>query len=237
MRVLHWFPSDWHRTNNVPYVDADLIACKPGYTPMGEVLWGDPLPLPGPPVEHPTVEAQPDDPGSMLGRWTPWYGAGHRACYGPSETYALAETWLKGLSIEDWGCGYAQFRGLHEGGYRGIDGTAGWADHVADLRTYQPELRPEGLLLRHVLEHNPDWRRVLENAVASFQKRMVLVLFTPDSGREEKVLAHVAAVNVNDLALPHADIEHAFRDCRVLDKKFFPTATGYGGETVWLVER
>lgn len=40
-RVMEWFPSDWHRQNNVPYVQAHLIALKPGYEPMGEVLWPD----------------------------------------------------------------------------------------------------------------------------------------------------------------------------------------------------
>ena len=38
-RVIEWFPSDWHRQNNVPYVDAQLIALKPGYEPVGEHLW------------------------------------------------------------------------------------------------------------------------------------------------------------------------------------------------------
>ena len=38
-RVIEWFPSDWHREHNVPYVEAQLIALKDGYVPMGEVLW------------------------------------------------------------------------------------------------------------------------------------------------------------------------------------------------------
>ncbi len=37
-RVIEWFPSDWHRTENVPYVEAHLFALKEGYRPMGEVL-------------------------------------------------------------------------------------------------------------------------------------------------------------------------------------------------------
>src|SRR5271166_500073 len=116
----------------------------------------------------------------MLGRWDPWYATGQRlaACYGPLDTYRIAEDWLRGLSIEDWGCGYAQFKDVHEGPYRGVDGTKGWADVVADLRVHTT--RCEGLLLRHVLEHNPDWRVLLANAVQSFTKRMVLVVFTPD---------------------------------------------------------
>lgn len=39
LRVIEWFPSQWHKTNNVPYVQAHLIKLAPGYEPMGEVLW------------------------------------------------------------------------------------------------------------------------------------------------------------------------------------------------------
>lgn len=37
-RVQQFFPSDFHRENNIPYVEAHLIALKDGYEPMGEVL-------------------------------------------------------------------------------------------------------------------------------------------------------------------------------------------------------
>lgn len=36
-RLRSIFPSDWHRQNAIPYVEAQLIALKPGYRPMGEV--------------------------------------------------------------------------------------------------------------------------------------------------------------------------------------------------------
>ncbi len=38
-RIIEWFPSDWHRAENVPYVEAHLLAVKDGNRPMGEVLW------------------------------------------------------------------------------------------------------------------------------------------------------------------------------------------------------
>lgn len=38
-RVIEWFPTEWHKRENVPYVEAQLIALKDGYEPMGEVLW------------------------------------------------------------------------------------------------------------------------------------------------------------------------------------------------------
>lgn len=37
-RMIEWFPSEWHRENNVPYVEAHMFALKPGFEPMGEVL-------------------------------------------------------------------------------------------------------------------------------------------------------------------------------------------------------
>lgn len=189
-----------------------------------------------------TEGAAPPSPSSpsMLGRWAPWYSSKQRLAhhYGPPTTYVVAEEWLAGLSVEDWGCGYAQFKGFHQGGYWGVDGTPGWCDEVADLTIPLRGKAPEGLLLRHVLEHNTEWRMILRNAVDSFQKRMVLVVFTPDSGgREEKKLAHVDEVNVDDLSLPFQEIESFFSSCRVVKKQFFETPTGYGGETVWLVEK
>jgi SAM-dependent methyltransferase len=38
-RVITWFPSDFHREHNISYVDAQLIAVKAGYRPIGENLW------------------------------------------------------------------------------------------------------------------------------------------------------------------------------------------------------
>ncbi len=36
-KLITFFPSDWHRTHNISYVEAHLIALKEGYEPMGEV--------------------------------------------------------------------------------------------------------------------------------------------------------------------------------------------------------
>ena len=38
-RVITWFPSDWHEARQISYVEAQLIAVKPGYRPIGECLW------------------------------------------------------------------------------------------------------------------------------------------------------------------------------------------------------
>jgi hypothetical protein len=177
---------------------------------------------------------------TMVGRWEPWYRASARFThsYGPHLTYEIAEAWLKGLAIEDWGCGYARFREMHEGGYLGLDGSGGWADRIVDLRESPTTQRPEGILLRHVLEHNPDWYVVLSHAVAHFEKRLVLILFTPDSeSLTSRPIGDVPELGVVDLALPHRVVDTSFAACRTVDRRHYPTATGYQGETVWLVER
>lgn len=38
-KLITWFPSQWHKDNNVPYVEANLIKLGEGYEPYGEVLF------------------------------------------------------------------------------------------------------------------------------------------------------------------------------------------------------
>ncbi|MPZ20855.1 MAG: hypothetical protein GEV06_23545 [Luteitalea sp.] len=62
--------------------------------------------------------------------------------------------------------------------YRGIDGTAlPFCDEVVDLVQYRSTV--PGIFMRHLLEHNDDWARVLDNALASLTERMVLDLSSP----------------------------------------------------------
>ena len=95
-------------------------------------------------------------------------------------TYKRGAEYLSGIGrIEDWGCGTAYFkRFLPEGCYCGIDhDPAACCDQLADLATYTSAT--DGLFLRHVLEHELRRQRILRNAVASFRRRMVLVVHTP----------------------------------------------------------
>lgn len=102
----------------------------------------------------------------------------HDKRYGVEESYIAGMKWLEPCSlVEDWGCGPAYSKKYRVGKYRGIDGTDGFCDLVADLRQYT-SFTP-GLFMRHVLEHNEDWRLILENAVRSFTERMSLIFFLP----------------------------------------------------------
>jgi hypothetical protein len=98
----------------------------------------------------------------------------HAPQYGAVDTYRLAAAWLDGHGdVYDWGCGgrfaeqfFARSR------YVGIDGNAG--DDLA-----QVQLDCDSILMRHILENNPErWCEILDNALRSFRRRMTLVMFT-----------------------------------------------------------
>ena len=162
--------------------------------------------------------------------------------YGSEHTYHEAMCWLLETcrSIEDWGAGPAWARRWlpAEGvDYLPIDFAEhairpGWSHVQADLASYV-STRPDGILIRHVLEHNDGWAAILANALGSFRKRMALVTFTPlvpktyaaapDSpGRDW----HFA---VEDLTGPMGDM--------LVRHYGMTTKTTFGGENVFLLER
>jgi hypothetical protein len=118
----------------------------------------------------------------LLGKWK------HYEKYGVEESYQKGMDWLEPCSmVEDWGCGPAYAKNFRTGSYRGIDGTDGFCDVVADL-THYTSFTP-GLFMRHVLEHNEEWEKVLTNALKSFTERMALIFFLP-WGKETRVLKY-----------------------------------------------
>lgn len=102
------------------------------------------------------------------------------AQFGLANSYLIAAGFLDGLPVvEDWGCGSAYARRFFQRSrYIGVDGSGSRnCDIMDDLRTRSS--RPDGILLRHVLEHNPQWPVLLANALACFKRRMALVLYLP----------------------------------------------------------
>lgn len=103
--------------------------------------------------------------------------------FGDETTYQLGMAWLSDCkTVEDWGAGMAFARKFVVPGqeYTAIDGhhtSDRFVDHIADLREWQS--RPDGIFMRHILEHNRDWRVILDNALESFQQKMALIMFTP----------------------------------------------------------
>lgn len=120
-----------------------------------------------------------------MGQWSSRYEAraapGNFAGYGAAASYQLSAIFLADChDVEDWGCGLGTFRRYClSPQYIGIDGSESpAADAVVDLRKYTSDV--EGILVRHVLEHNPTgWRQIFLNAIESFSKKMVLVIYTP----------------------------------------------------------
>lgn len=149
--------------------------------------------------------------------------------YGTEDTYEIAAWWLKPTgAVEDWGCGRRRFAAYaREIGcsYRGID-SSGSPDVLADLAAYRSTT--PGLLLRHVLEHNPEtWPEIVRGAVESCTDRMVIVLYVP-AGIETTVHEDIPVSGVNRDALD-----------RMLDgpRQHFEvrTASMFQWETVYLI--
>lgn len=173
-----------------------------------------------------------------MGKWTVWYQNLEAPWpYGDTTSYEIGAAWLAGCRmIEDWGCGPGWLRTLippHR--YRGLDGTASpGCDAIVDLVTYRSTV--PGIFLRHVLEHNESWAHILDNALASFTERMVLILFTPEQAATE-VIAVQPEVGVPDIAFRLADLTDRFPPHVTYAVHRIPSATQYGSETILLLER
>ena len=119
--------------------------------------------------------------------------------------------------------------------YRGIDGTPSpLCAEVVDLVKYRSTV--PGIFMRHILEHNYEWARILDNALASFTERMALILFTPEQEATEEI-AFRSDVGVPDIAFRLADITDRFPQDVTYTVQRIPSATQYGCETLILLER
>lgn len=196
---------------------------------------------------------------SMLGVWdyTGHTGIclpddGQQHPYADDVTMRLGMAWLDETceTVEDWGCGTAwAARFLTRAAYTGVDGSPSpWTAVVADLREYQSDV--DGIFMRGVIEHNEDWELVLANAVASFRRRLVLVVHTPvqdDSGQTRNIAAAglirpsstpqaLAHPGVPDLSFRRADLTRHLAGCQWREE-LVPSAAQYGPETMFYAEK
>lgn len=160
-----------------------------------------------------------------------WDYAGREAfAYGDETTYAEGMKLLEDCEVvEDWGCGTAWAKRFREGTYIGVDAAPGYADIVADLRTYTSGV--DGIFMRHVLEHNEDWAQILDNALASCL-RLVLILFTPMTNETRVIYSN--GNGVADISFAPHDIESHFA-MRPYSYVTYDTATQYGSERLYEV--
>lgn len=116
---------------------------------------------------------------TLYGPWN-YSGAAVPFPYEDTVTYGLAGEWVSNRGVvEDWGCGTGFMRRFVQGGpYRGLDGAwSKFCEEVVDLRTYTSNV--PCAVMRHVLEHNWDWRKIAGNFSDSWHDRAALVLFIP----------------------------------------------------------
>lgn len=163
--------------------------------------------------------------------------------YGDTETYKLGADFLTDCAVvEDWGVGAGGFKRYRKDAI-GVDGSmTPHADEIADLTEYQSIC--DGIFMRHVLEHNREWKSILSNALQSAEEKLVIVLFTPlsDNGTSEiegsakKNGRH--GVNVPDLSISRGEfMELIMEYAKKATESTIPTATKYGSETIIYIEK
>jgi hypothetical protein len=177
-----------------------------------------------------------------LGAWDDAHGhASNRWSYGRASLPPVAAFVGTETAVEDWGCGGGALADYLPAScrYIGVDGSATpFADFVVDLRTYRSEV--PAVVLRHVLEHNDEWSVILDNAIASAQHRLAIVLFTPMAETETAVLFRepdygdvpVISFRIRDLMMPLA---LAGWDAR--SSTYESPDTVFGVETILLAAR
>lgn len=178
---------------------------------------------------------------SMLDKWAKWYkGLKEEDMgsfrYGNTETYQLAEDFLKGLAVEDWGCGAGGFKKVHQGQYFGVDGTkTPFVDKLVDLAHYRSP--SEAIMMRHVLEHNYLWPVILNNALQSFAQKFCLIIFTPFQDQTREIAHNLKhGVDVPDIGFQKEALERFLEgfNWRMETRK---TGTHYGVEHIYYIER
>ncbi len=168
----------------------------------------------------------------VKGRWQ--YEGRPQFAYDDDQSYRKGIEFLDGHgTIEDWGCGTAYAKTfVAKSAYVGLDGSESeFVDKVVDLQAYRSS--PDCIFMRHVLEHNYGWRAILANAVASFRKRMVLVLFTPYADKQTTLTLNDG---IPDLSLPRSAIIEALSGCLITEESI-KSATEYGQETIFYIRR
>lgn len=145
-------------------------------------------------------------------------------------------------SIEDWGCGhggFANYIGDHQV-YVGVDGSKSpFASKIADLEFYSSSV--DAIHLRHVLEHNLNWEGILNNAIASFSKRMVVTIFTPFQDENRIINRYPnflgTGVEMVDIGFLRESIVRKFSGLKWFSIENIKTETQYSVEHMFFLER
>jgi hypothetical protein len=155
-------------------------------------------------------------------------------------------------TLEDWGCGkcISQKYFRPDISYTGLDGTQTLPDvKVVDLNKYVSDPPVDAVFVKHVLEHNEDWRSILKNLLKSFTRRAVIMVFTPFSDDQKGGDTYRASgytssnskgevVNIPDIRMSRVDFEQILHDGDVSYKMVeLKTPTVYGQDTVYYLTK
>jgi hypothetical protein len=168
----------------------------------------------------------------MTDAWAPWYrGLDGPQPYGEVTSYHIAADFLADCeTVEDWGCGKGYFSTLRPD-VLGVDGTkTPFSDVVTDLKRYRSEA--DGVLLRHVLEHNYGWQFILDNAIATARKKLCIILFTPCTEETfAQEIAFTEELGVPDISFSLEQLKPRFHEFAVT-VEHIKSNTQYGEETI-----
>lgn len=185
---------------------------------------------------------------SNVGKWDRWHTlVTEREPFVDTPTYELGLDWLVvdgdcGV-VEDWGCGRGWFGQLLRKRTPNvrlteIDGSRSpFADFVIDLVDWRSLC--DGIFMRHVIEHDPQWERIWINALRSARRRIALILFTPlIAGIEAWKLDEEDDPAVVTLALPRITLmRHAHEHGWNTSIETIETNARYGREIVLRLAR
>lgn len=163
--------------------------------------------------------------------------------FGDETTYRMGLGWLydKCQTVQDWGAGVAYGRRFCPPGksYLAIDGSptsASFVDVLSELTAWRPDPLPDGIFMRHILEHNRNnWADILDHALESFTLRFCLVIFTPFTSGETAPLRPPGDL-YTDLAFNYTDLTDRLEGYR-WNVVALPTETQYGSETLFFIQR
>jgi hypothetical protein len=180
---------------------------------------------------------------SNIGKWDNWYkklpDEPSAFVYSETLTYKIAAEFLVDCPIvEDWGCGGGGFLNYRKDAI-GVDGsdTKFAAKKYVDLANYISSC--DAVHMRHVLEHNYQWKDILNNAFKSAKKKIALTLFIPLNEGETKEVAHnkQLGVDVPDLSLSKTEFNNIINSYNPKSIKIedFATITGYKFEETYSI--
>jgi hypothetical protein len=176
-----------------------------------------------------------------MNKWNNWYknlDVKNPVAFGDTVTYQKGYNFLKTCgAVEDWGCGAGGFKRFFTSDfpkYIGVDGSVTpFSDIKADLTVYKSKV--EGIFMRHIIEHNYEWNKIINNACQSFSTKMCLILFTPFSDKTKEISHNLShGVDVPDISFAKDDITSIFDTYSIKwDIETINTSTVYGIEHIF----